>query len=215
MTQPPAAGLLTLVQWLSPAFPTGGFAYSHGLEQVVTDGIVRDGTGLGRWLGDVLRHGAGRQDAILLSAALRRDADHGRLAAMACALAPSAERLSETCEQGAAFARTVSAVTGRALPPRPLPVALGEAASPLGLPAEQVIGLYLHAFASNLVSAAVRFVPLGQNDGQSVLAALHPRIAALAAEAVELDLCDLTSAALGADLAAMRHETMEVRIFKT
>ena len=30
--------LLTLVQWLSPAFPTGAFAYSHGLEQAVASG---------------------------------------------------------------------------------------------------------------------------------------------------------------------------------
>lgn len=215
MTRHSPAGLLTLVQWLSPAFPTGGYAYSHGLEQVVTDGTVRDGDGLSRWLGDVLRHGAGRQDAILLACALRPDADHDHLAAVARALAPSSERLSETAEQGAAFARAVAAVTGRPMPARPLPVALGEAATPLDLPPAQVIGLYLHAFTSNLVSAAVRFVPLGQNDGQSVLAGLHPQIGALAEEAASLGLDDIWSGALGADLAAMRHETMDVRIFKT
>mgnify|MGYP000435018571 CR=1 FL=1 len=207
--------LLSLVQWLSPAFPTGGFAYSHGLEQVVTDGTVRDGASLTQWLGDILRHGAGRQDAILLACALRDGADHDALAAHARALAGSAERLSETMEQGAAMARAVAAVTGRTLPPRPLPVALGEAAAPLGLPAEQVVGLYLHAFASNLVSAAVRFVPLGQNEGQAVLSALHPVVAALAAEAVALGVDDITSATIGAEIAAMRHEMMDVRIFKT
>jgi len=36
-------GWLSLVQWLSPAFPTGGYAYSHGLEQVISDGVVRSG----------------------------------------------------------------------------------------------------------------------------------------------------------------------------
>ncbi|MEY4982903.1 MAG: hypothetical protein RIR62_1169 [Pseudomonadota bacterium] len=209
------AALLTLVQWLSPAFPTGGFAYSHGLEQVVTDGIVKDGAGLARWLGDILRHGAGRQDAILLAAALRDGADHGALDAYARALAPSAERLSETLEQGAALARAVSAVTGRPLPPRALPVALGQAAYPLGLPVADVVALYLHGFASNLTSAAVRFVPLGQNEGQAVLAGLHPLIAALAEQAATLGLEDIASATVGADIAAMRHETMDVRIFKT
>ena len=34
------ADLLTLVQWLSPAFPVGGFAYSHGLEWVISEGQV-------------------------------------------------------------------------------------------------------------------------------------------------------------------------------
>ena len=209
------AALLSLVQWLSPAFPTGGFAYSHGLERVVTDGTMRDGAGLARWQGDVLRHGAGRQDAILLACALRDGADHDALAAHARALAGSAERLSETMEQGAALARAVAAVTGRTLPPRPLPVALGEAAAPIGLPAEQVVGLSLHAFPSHLASAAVRFVPLGQTAAQAVLSALHPVVAALAAEAVARGVEDIASATIGAEIAAMRHETMDVRIFKT
>lgn len=207
--------LLTLVQWLSPAFPTGGFAYSHGLEQVVTDGTLRGGGDLVAWLTDILAHGAGRQDAILLACALRDGADHDALAGLASALAPSAERLRETMEQGTAFARTVTALTGRDLPARPLPVALGQAAAPLGLPADQVIALYLHSFAANLVSAAVRFVPLGQNEGQAALSALHPLVGRIAAETAGLDERDITSAAFGADLAAMRHETMDVRIFKT
>jgi urease accessory protein len=206
---------LSLVQWLSPAFPTGGFAYSHGMEQVIADGTIRSGADLRVWLSDVLTHGAGRQDGILLSLALQAGADHDALAAMAVALQPSAERLHETMEQGAALARTIAALTGRNLPARPLPVALGEAAAGLGLPGAQVVALYLHGFASNLVSAAVRFVPLGQNEGQAVLAALHPLIEALAAEVAQAGIADITSAALGADLAAMRHETMDVRIFRT
>jgi urease accessory protein len=212
MTTP---ALLTLVQWLSPAFPTGGYAYSHGLEQVITDGAVSDGDSLRRWLADVLTFGAGRQDAILLALSLRDGADHDALTALARALQPSAERLSETVEQGAAFARAVSALTGRDLPSRPLPVAVGQAASTLDLPPAQVLALYLHAFASNLVSAAVRFVPLGQDAGQAVLSALHPLVDGLSRDLVDATLDDLQSAALGADLAAMRHETLDVRIFKT
>ncbi|MBU9696544.1 urease accessory protein UreF [Rhodobacteraceae bacterium HSP-20] len=209
------AALMTLVQWLSPAFPTGGFAYSHGMEQVISDGGIRSGADLEAWLADVLRFGAGRQDAILLAAALEPGADHAALAELCVALQPSAERLREVAEQGAAFARTVAALTGRAVVERPLPVAVGEAAAGLGLERAQVVALYLHAFASNLVSVAVRFVPLGQNDGQVALARLHPLIARLAEEAVSLGVEDIGSAALGADLAAMRHEGLDVRIFKT
>lgn len=209
------SGLLTLVQWLSPAFPTGGYAFSHGMEQVISDGDIRSGDDLAGWLSGILRHGAGRQDAILLAEALRDGADHAALAGHAVALAASAERLSETSAQGAALARAVTAVTGREIAAAPLPVALGQAAAGLGLPAAQVIGLYLHAFASNLVSAAVRFVPLGQNEGQRVLAGLHDQIERLADEAATLTLDDITTAAFAADLAAMRHETMDVRIFKT
>lgn len=207
--------LLTLVQWLSPAFPTGSFAYSHGLEAAIAGGDVPDSHGLLRWLEDVLAFGAGRQDAILLVEALSPATDHAGLDALARALQPSAERLAETLEQGTAFARTVAALTGRALPPRCLPVAVGEAARPLGLPASQVVGLYLHAFTANLVGCAMRFMPLGQAAGQGVLAGLHPQIAALAKEAPNLTREHLGSAAFGADLAALRHETMDVRIFRT
>ena len=208
-------GLMTLVQWLSPAFPTGGFAYSHGMEQVISDGGIRSGAELEAWLADVLRFGAGKQDAILLAAALEPGADADGLAEMCVALQPSAERLREVAEQGAAFARTVAALTGAVVVERPLPVAVGVAASALGVEKREVVALYLHAFASNLVSAAVRFVPLGQNDGQAALARLHPVIAEVAEAAVAASVDEIGSAALGADLAAMRHEGMDVRIFKT
>ncbi len=210
-----SSDLLTLVQWLSPAFPTGGFAYSHGLEAAIAGGAVPDGAALLRWLSDVLAQGAGRQDAILLVQALPPGADVAALDALARALQPCAERLSETLEQGTAFARTVAGLTARDLPPRCLPVAVGEAASVLDLPAAQVVALYLHGFASNLTLVAMRFMPLGQAEGQGVLAALHPLIVALAEQAVMSSLDDLGGAALGADMAAMQHETLDVRIFRT
>ncbi|MDR7125641.1 urease accessory UreF family protein [Pseudotabrizicola sp. 4114] len=207
--------LLTLVQWLSPAFPTGGFAYSHGLESAISTGQVADAVALRHWLADVLEFGAGRQDAILLVQSLQDGADHDQLDALARALQPSTERLTETLDQGTAFARTVAGLTGRALPPRCLPVAVGEAAARLALPVAQVAALYLHAFASNLTSVAMRFMPLGQVAGQGVLTALHPLIDALAQEVTALTLDDLGASALGADLSAMAHETMDVRIFRT
>ena len=208
-------GLLTLVQWLSPSFPTGGFAYSHGLEAAIASGRVVGAEGVRAWLVDVLVLGAGRQDAILLAQSLLPFADHDDLGALGRALQVSAERLAETLDQGTAFARTVAGLTGRDLPARCLPVAVGEAAAPLGLEAEEVVALYLHGFASNLTSVAMRFMPLGQAEGQGVLQALHGPIAALAAEAPHLRPEDLGASALGADMAAMEHETMDVRIFRT
>lgn len=207
--------LLTLAQWLSPAFPTGGFAYSHGLEAAIACGQVRTAEALRLWLTDVLELGAGRQDGILLASALRPGADHAALDDLARALCATSERLAETLEQGTAFARTVAGLTGRDLPARCLPVAVGEAACGLGLPAGTVVALYLHAFVQNLTGCAMRFMPLGQAQGQAVLAALHPAIAALAGEVALLGPADLGGAAVGADIAAMRHETLETRIFRT
>jgi urease accessory protein len=207
--------LLTLVQWLSPAFPTGAFAYSHGLEWAIAAGEVSTGGTLANWLDDILKYGAGMQDAILLAHALRAGADFDGLDQLARALVPSSERLTETTEQGAALARTVSALKGCVMPARTLPVAFGAAAFDLEIPHEQTVALYLHSFTANLVSVAVRFVPLGQTEGQQVLAGLHQTIGACAAAACAASLDDLGSSVLRGDIAAMRHETMDVRIFRT
>ncbi len=212
MTATPA--LLTLMQWLSPGFPTGAYACSHGLEWAITAGDVTGAAAAQDWIADILRHGTGWQDAVVLAQSLRAGADYAALADYARALCSSRERQVETMDQGTAFARTVVAL-GYAVEPGPLPVVVGQAAAGLGVAPAQVIALYLHAFAANLVSVAVRFSPLGQSDGQRILAALHPVLTALADAAVVADLADITTATIAADLAAMRHETMAVRIYRT
>lgn len=206
---------LTLIQWLSPAFPTGAFAYSHGLERAIAAGDVTSAASLERWMRHVLQFGAGWQDAVLLCAALGQGADLDALNGLARALAPSAERLQESAEQGAALSRMVAGMTGRNLPARLLPVAVGSAARDLGLPPATVAQLYLHGFAGNLCTIATRHVPLGQTEGQATLARLLPDIHALGLRAAAASLDDLGGCALAADLAAMQHETMEVRIFRT
>jgi urease accessory protein len=212
---PDPGALLTLVQWLSPAFPTGAFACSHGLETAMVAGEVATADALTDWCHDILAHGAGRNDAILLAHALRPGADHDALSALARALAATSERLSETVDLGAALTLTTNALTGTDHAPAPLPVALGRAAAPLGLPPAQVCALFLQGFAGTIVSAAVRFMPLGQTDGQRVLAALHPLILRLADEAASAPLTAIAGAAFRADIASARHETLSVRIFRT
>lgn len=207
-------GLLSLVQWLSPSFPVGGYAYSHGLETGIASGEISGADDVAAWLRDILRLGAGRADAMLLAAVLRGEVAE-TVAAEARALAASRERWDETMKQGAAFAAAVEAATGQASDTHPLPVSVGVAARRLDLPAEQVIGIYLHAFASNLVNAAVRFVPLGQGEGQRLLARLHPDIEEIARAAVEAPVAGITSFVPGADLMAMEHEILDVRIFKS
>lgn len=208
-----ASAHLTLVHWLSPAFPTGAFAYSHGLETEIAGGIVHDATSLEAWLRNILRFGAGWQDAVLLAHALEGESD--ALNDLACALQPCSERRRESREQGAAFARCVAGITGRDLPARLLPVAVGEAAAVLGLPKSDVIALYLQGFAGNLVTIAIRHVPLGQSEGQAVLARLLPMIHTIASNAAIATLNDVGTCALAGDLAAFRHETQDVRIFRT
>lgn len=205
-----------LHQWFSPAFPVGGFAYSHGLETAIAQGQIASAQDLRLWLEGLLAHGAGRMDAVLMAHAWRADAQEtAALADLASALCPSAERRLETEAQGEAFARTVSALYGLDLPAMPYPVALGRAARLIGLPLAPLLQLALQGFAANLVSAAVRLVPLGQTEGQGALTALLPLCARLATGAETADLDEVGSMALAGDIASMRHEVQSVRLFRS
>ena len=206
--------LLRLGQWLSPAFPLGAYAYSHGLEAAVARGEVADPGALREWVADVLAHGSGLADAVLLCAVLR-GAEPGPVSDHAAALAPSAGRWRETAEQGRALAETLRLMGEADIPPGPLPVVLGLAARPLGLPPERVAALFLQGFAGGLVSAGVRLVPLGQAAGQRALASLRPICLDTAARAATMAPRDVATSALGADLDSMAQEALDVRIYRS
>jgi urease accessory protein len=102
-----------------------------------------------------------------------------------------------------------------AVPAMAYPVAVGHAARLLGLPAEATVTLFVQAFAANLVSAGVRLIPVGQTDGQRLLAELQPLAARVAAEARAAPLDAVGGLAQRGDLAAMRHETQYSRLYRS
>jgi urease accessory protein len=212
--------MLRLLAWLSPAFPTGGFAYSHGLEWAVEAGDVRDEASLLNWLADVLAHESGRSDAILLRHARRTDgAALPGVAAFGAAAAGSRERRAETLGQGDAFARATLAwgsprLAALSFPP-PYPVAVGALAADHGIGEEIAVAAYLQAMATNLISAGVRLVPLGQSVGLRVLAALEGTILAVTEATREATLDDIGTACFRSEIAAMRHETQYTRLFRS
>jgi urease accessory protein len=219
------AATLRLLAWLSPAFPTGGYAYSHGLEWAVEQREIGDADTLCAWLDDVLRLGAGRSDAIVLRHAHRAAGDLevlADLAELALALSPSRERRAEAVGQGNAFvaaARSWNAVVLRDLAERigdvPYAVAVGALAGVSGIDEDLATAGVLQAFAANLISAAVRLVPLGQTTGLAVLARLEPAILAIARETAHATLDDLGGFCFRSDIAAMRHETQYTRLFRS
>jgi urease accessory protein len=217
--------LLRVLSWLSPAFPTGGFAYSHGIEWAVEAQDISDGETLFAWVGDVLRHGSGRSDAIVLRHAHRDAGDMEALAELvelALAICPTSERRAESVGQGNAFARAARAWDTDLLPSLsarcgdlPYSVAVGALAGVSGIEADEVVTAYLHNFTANLISAAVRLVPLGQSAGLAVLARLEPVLRAITAETRDLGLDDLGGFCFRADIASARHETQHTRLFRS
>ena len=229
VTDSPAAARIRLATFLSPAFPVGAFSYSHGLEWAIDSGAVRDAGTLSGWIADLLQRGSFWCDAVLFksaydAAAAGNDAAVLDIAELAEALAPSRERHLETMAMGEAFLAAVRAgwpsemlnrlcnASGGRLA---YPVAVGVVAADRAIPLGDALPVYLNALAANLVSVAVRLVPLGQSEGLRVLAGLEPLIVATAERASKATLDDIGSATVQSDIASMKHETQYSRVFRT
>jgi urease accessory protein len=218
-----------LLLWLSPAFPVGAYAYSHGIEWAFEAGDVTDAPSLAAWLADLAAFGAPRLDAFLFALAHRAAASADWAAldeinALAVALAGSAERRLETTAQGAAFRLAVRAawdseplahVPAREGEPIAYPIVVAAAAAGRGMALAYASEAYVVAQFANLVSAATRLGVVGQTDGLKIVAGLMPDLAALAREAAGASLDDLGACAFRSDIAAMRHETQYSRLFRS
>jgi urease accessory protein len=213
--------------WMSPAYPVGAFSYSGGIEWAVEAGDIGNADTLRGWLTTMIRHGSVFCDAVIFShvhraVACREDQALVEIAALAAALVGSKERFLETTSQGHAFLQiTRAAWPSPALDrlatigPLAYPVAVGAACAGHGIALAPALHAFLHGVASNLVSAGVRLIPLGQTDGQRVLAALEAPIGETAARALTTSLDDMGTATLRVDIAGMRHETQYTRLFRS
>jgi urease accessory protein len=225
----PALPELPLLIWLSPAFPIGAFAYSHGLEWAHEAEDIVDAESLLTWLEDVLDLGAPRNDAILLAAGFRAAQADDReglvhINDLALALAGSRERYLETSAQGNAFlaalrdawpCAAVHALTTCVTTDVAYPVAVGVAAAGHALTLAATLEAFVVSVVVHLVSAAVRLGSIGQTDAQKTIAVLVPRCRAVAAFAASSTPDDLGAAAWRSELCALKHETQYSRLFRS
>ena len=214
MYTPTDSKLITVMQWLSPAFPIGGFAYSHGLEWAIDKGYVSNREELKKWISDLLEYGSLKNDAILIKLVLQ-GSDPKEINELAMALCPASERLSETQLQGGAFCKIMREVWSLEIDELTLPIALALAAKNENIDQNLVLPAYLHSFCSNLISVAMRLIPIGQTDGQKTLRELSPLISDSVRAVAKSDKDDLGSACFLSDVSAMQHEYLQPRVFKT
>ena len=228
----PPPALLRLQSWLSPAFPTGAYSYSHGLESAVEAEHICDRKSLVDWLEADLCYGSGRNEAIFFSEAWRCAIADDRaklfeIAELAAAFRGTSEFALESSQQAAACLTTLRQVwpdtlldwlseTLRQHRIQPaLAVVLGVRLATQAIPASIALPAYLQSYIANLVTAGVRLVPLGQTDGQLAIAELEQAILAASVEAERATIDDLGSAAFMVDLASMEHETQYTRLFRS
>ena len=214
MYTPTDSKLITVMQWLSPAFPIGGFAYSHGLEWAINKGYVSNREELQKWISDLLEYGSLKNDAILIKLVLQ-GSDPKEINELALALCSASERLSETQLQGGAFCKIMREVWSLEIDDLTLPIALALAAKNENIDQNLVVPAYLHSFCSNLISVAMRLIPIGQTDGQKTLRELSPLISDSVRAVAKSDKDDLGSACFLSDVSAMQHEYLQPRVFKT
>ena len=222
-----------LAALFSPAFPIGAFSYSHGIEAAIASGDVDDAATAHDWIETILLGGSGRNDAILMANAYNavklhaakdgqlaggRNAEIEAINELAFALSSGAERAQESRELGVNFARIVDQVYQLDISrstPLAYPVAAGLVVRYLGCDLTLGLTFFLQSFIANLISVVVRAVPLGQSDGQIMLAQMMPAVATLANEAALAPLDDVGGYAILADHASIIHETLEPRIYRT
>ena len=222
--------LYRLLAWLSPAYPIGAFSYSHGVETAIEEGFIKDRASLIAWLRSVVAEGTGRVDGALFAAAWHAASERDwptfdAIAERAAAWRGTSEMALESRQQGGSFlsiTRTawphadLDAADRRLNGEIALPVAVALAAAAHAIPLEAALGGYLHAFAANLISAAVRAVPLGQSDGQRALAALENTVNETVAAALAVESLDEVGTATPLlDWCSLRHETQYTRLFRS
>jgi urease accessory protein len=223
--------LLALLQLGDGLFPAGGFAHSFGLETYAQEGRVRDRVGLEAFVGAHLEGAAGPGDAVAVAVAARLAAAgdvaawcelDARLEAMKTVpefRAASRQMGRQTARVAAALGDdVVLAAIARAideLTPGHHAAVFGAAAGRLGADPEAAAAAYLYSTAALLVGAGLRLLPLGQLDGQRVLAVVRPRIALLAAQAALATADDMWTFTPALELAGLRHARLEMRLFRS
>jgi urease accessory protein len=228
----PPLALMRLQSWLSPAFPTGSYSYSHGLEWAVEAGHIRDRKSLVDWLEADLCYGSGRNEAIFFSEAWRCTIGDDRvklfeIAELAAAFRSTAELALESSQQAASCLATLrqvwpdcildwlSEVLGSNRVQPALAVVLGARSASQNIPVGLALSAFLQSYVANLVTAGVRLIPLGQTCGQLAIAELEEAVLAASAEAKRATIDDLGSVGFMVDLASMAHETQYTRLFRS
>jgi urease accessory protein len=221
-----ALALVRLLQLASPALPVGAYSYSQGLEAAVEAGLVTDAASAEGWIGDVFALAVGAMEAPLawrLLAAARAADGPGlsRWNDEFLASRETAELRAETVQMGYSLRRLASemGIAGAArldvLGEISFPAAFAFMAAAWAVAPEDALAAYLWSWMENQVLAAVKAVPLGQTDGQRLLASLGARIPGAVHAAASVADGEMANFAPGLALLSARHETQYTRIFRS
>lgn len=221
------ANLLSLLQLASPTLPVGAYSYSEGLEVLVERGRICSPQDLGDWLTQELTYGAIRVETAVMVRAYRAGQGEDWHALnywnnWLSAARETEELRQQSWQMGHSLVRLLQnlepSVQVKIDPGEGccnFAIAFGWVAAHWQIPLEAAALGYLQTWVSNLISAGVRLVPLGQTQGQQLLLDLHPLLAQTVQTVLQLADDDLSSCSWGLSLASMAHETQYSRLFRS
>lgn len=223
--------LLEGLRFVDAFFPSGGYAFSSGLEAAVQDGAVKNSDQLARYIGDLLRGGMSRREALATKVANQAGAAGNISAAIEIDRTLDATKLSrESRLASRQMGRQVIRVAAdqiRAKPvlseyrdevdaeqaPGHLAVTFGLTMGACGWSPDETAAAFLYQTAVGFISAAMRLCPIGQHEGQRILGEWLPLIERISRD---VDLDDIMNSwSPVQDIYAMRHGSLEWRLFRS
>lgn len=217
------------LRFVDSFFPSGGYAFSSGLEAAVQGGAVRNGDDLARYVEDLLRGGISRREAVAVGVAhragergdLRRAlVVDGELDAMKTGresrlasrqMGRQVIRIAADQFERQALLLGFRAAVEEGRTPGHLPVCIGLTLGACGWTCEETVAAYLYQSAVGFLSAAMKLLPIGQREGQRLL----DRWSSLMAGWIPREDAEMRSWTPVQDIYAMRHRCLESRLFRS
>lgn len=219
--------LLSLLQLSSSSLPIGAYSYSEGLETLVEDGTIVSQQNLKHWLEQELKYGAIRVEAAVMVRAYQA-AKLENIAALnywnhwLSAARETEELRQQSWQMGRSLVRLLlelqpqlAALLNDVGNPCNLAIAFGIAATHWNIAPSHAVLSYLHSWTTNLITAGVKLIPLGQTAGQKLLLELRLTLSFTTEEILALEDDDLSSCSWGLALASMAHEIQYTRLFRS
>lgn len=225
------AALLEGLRFVDTFFPSGGYAFSSGLEAAVQGGAVKTSDQLARYIEDLLRGGMSRREALATKQA-NRSATIGSLdAAVHIDRELDSTKLGRESRMASRqMGRQVIRVAADQIRAKSilseyrdevdadrahghLAVTFGLTMGACGWSSEETAAAFLYQTAVGFISAAMRLSPIGQHEGQRILGEWLPLIERISRE-VEIGTV-MSSWSPIQDIYAMRHGSLEWRLFRS
>ena len=198
--------------WFSSSFPVGSYAYSHGLEAIIDNKLIKSKNDVEEFLNALLFNGTLRNEYIFIKSIY----EGKEINDLMLSSASSKERQIEMIDMGNSFRKIMKQSWDFELAENTaFTYCLTKAAIHFNIKFEYLIKFYLQSFISNLINVCVKHIPISQKDGQKLNVIFINKIQDFLQKSEKLSLEDIGSTFFIGDLFSIKHENLETRIYLT